>query len=77
MAQVAQAPAYGGLRQTSFDRPRTSSQDEEEVVSVRCAALTPSNTHMPHLRDLALRLFAVQLHHCSQLAVFLVLDVQQ
>ena len=35
MAQVAQAPAYGGLRQSSFDRPRTSSQDEEEVVSVR------------------------------------------
>ena len=38
MAQVAQAPAYGGLRQTSFDKPRSSSQDEEEVVSVRCAA---------------------------------------
>ena len=35
MTQVAQAPAYGGLRQSSFDRPRTSSQDEEEVVSVK------------------------------------------
>ena len=49
MAQVAQAPAYGGLRQSSFDRPRTASQDEEEVVSVRCAALmspdNPSGTH--------------------------------
>ena len=44
MAQVAQAPAYGGLRQSSFDRPRSSSQDEEEVVSVRCAALmSPDN----------------------------------
>ena len=40
MAQVAQAPAYGGLRQSSFDRPRTSSQDEEEVVSVRCDVFT-------------------------------------
>lgn len=38
MAQVAQAPAYGGLRQSDFDRPRTSSQDEEEVVSVRHAS---------------------------------------
>ena len=39
MAQVAQAPAYGGLRQGSYERSRTASQDEEEVVSVRCAFL--------------------------------------
>lgn len=38
MAQVAQAPAYGGLRQGSYERSRTASQDEEEVVSVRCAS---------------------------------------
>ena len=37
MAQVAaQAPAYGGsLRQSSFDHPRSTSQEEEEAVSVR------------------------------------------
>ena len=38
MAQVAQAPAYGGLRQGSYERSRTASQDEEEVVFVRCAS---------------------------------------
>ena len=38
MAQVAQLPSFGSgsLRQGSFDKPRTVSQEEEEVVTVRC-----------------------------------------
>ncbi|CAL8469360.1 g8901 [Coccomyxa elongata] len=37
MAQVAQLPSFGSgsLRQSSFDKPRTVSQEEEEVVTVR------------------------------------------
>ncbi|EIE21655.1 hypothetical protein COCSUDRAFT_56852 [Coccomyxa subellipsoidea C-169] len=36
MAQVAQLPSFGSgaLRQSSFERPRSLSQEEEETVDV-------------------------------------------
>ena len=54
---AAQAPGYGGaLRQSSFDHPRSASQEEEEAVSVRCVLQcrrlapcmrAPGTTHAP------------------------------
>ena len=50
MAQVA-VPGYGAghARQSSFDRPHSINQEEEEVVVIKCAAV-------PSLHDLQLLL---------------------
>lgn len=54
MAQVAQLPSFGSgsLRQSSFDKPRTVSREEEEVVTVRCVSDACSRARTEYLTSL-------------------------